>query len=351
MENELKKKILQSIDNIKQKKSRIYFLVQDTKGNAKASVRYIYDMALTLKKEGFNSIILHEKKDYEGVGKWLSEEYMEQLPHVPIEGQNLEISPEDFIIIPEIYGFVMEQIKNLPCGKIVLAQSYAYIVETLQPGQAWQNYGFYKCITTTEKQKEHIGAIMRSTSFDIITPFIGEEFQPNSKPPMPIIGVHTKDPSHTVNLIKSFYLKFPQYRWFSFRDLRGLSQKQFAKSLSECMLSVWIDDESGFGTFPLESMACNVPCMGKIPNMEPEWMTEDNGLWFDNQLNIIDYIADFIQNWLEDNIKPDLYEGMSKTIGKYQNRAEFENNVIKTFEGYLQTRVKSFEDQIEKTEE
>ena len=40
---------------------RIYFLVQDTKGNAKASVRYIYQMEMSLKKSGYNAIILHEK--------------------------------------------------------------------------------------------------------------------------------------------------------------------------------------------------------------------------------------------------------------------------------------------------
>jgi hypothetical protein len=36
----------------------------------------------------------------------------------------------------------MEQIKNLPCGKIVLTQNYNHIVETLQPGQSWAQYGF-----------------------------------------------------------------------------------------------------------------------------------------------------------------------------------------------------------------
>jgi hypothetical protein len=36
-------KLEQSIQNMKDKKSRIYLIVQDTKGNAKASVAYIYE--------------------------------------------------------------------------------------------------------------------------------------------------------------------------------------------------------------------------------------------------------------------------------------------------------------------
>jgi hypothetical protein len=136
MENQLQEKVKQSITILREKQARIYFLVQDTKGNAKASVRLIYQMAKTLKDNGFNPIILHEKSDYAGVVAWLDEEYM-SLPHRAIEGQNLEISPEDFLVIPEVFGFVMDQVKQLPCAKIVLTQQYAHMLETLQPGQTW----------------------------------------------------------------------------------------------------------------------------------------------------------------------------------------------------------------------
>ena len=94
MENQLQEKVKQSINILRDKQARIYFLVQDTKGNAKASVRLIYQMAKTLKDNGFNPIILHEKADYAGVVAWLNEEYM-SIPHRAIEGQNLEISPEE----------------------------------------------------------------------------------------------------------------------------------------------------------------------------------------------------------------------------------------------------------------
>ena len=64
-----------------------------------------------------------------------------------------------------------------------------------------------------------------------------------------------------------------------------------------------------------------------------------------------DYIADFIQNWLEDNIKPDLYENMQKTAKEFMNKQEFDSKVLSLFEGYLSTRAASFEQQISKTEE
>jgi hypothetical protein len=343
-------KLEESIQKMRDKKSRIYFLVQDTKGNAKASIRYIYEMALSLKNNGFNAIMLHETPEYFGVTDWLGEEYMTNLEHRPIEGSNLEISPEDLIIVPEIYGFVMDQITKLPCGKIVLSQSYDYIFETLQPGQTWTQLGFNKCITTSEKQKEYITTTMRSVSVDVIEPTISDVFEKQEFPPKTIIGVHTRDHRDTVNLIKSFYVKFPQYRWITFRDLRGLSQTEFTNAMKESFASVWIDSISSFGTFPLESMKMGIPVIGLVPNITPEWMNEENGIWINNQNMIVDVIADFIQNWLEDNINPKLYEEMDVTINKLSTKEKFESEVVELFSKMIDTRADSFEAQLSKLE-
>jgi hypothetical protein len=345
MENNLEK-VKTSIENLKNRKSKMYFLVQDTKGNPKASVKYIYEMAYVLKQKGFNSVMLYEKSDYTGVSEWLDKKFMDELEHSYIEGQNLQIAPEDFIILPEVFGFVMEQIKNLPCGKIVLSQSYRYILETLQPGQTWAQSGFLKCITTTEKQKEYLEGVMRQTTVDVLEPTIGENFIRRDLPPLPIVAVHTREQSETINLIKTFYLKYPQYRWFTFKDMRGLSEVEFADTLKECFLSVWIDEISSFGTFPLESMNCGVPVMGIVPDLQPEWMKEDNGLWVNDKVSLPDFIADFIQNWLEDNIKPELYEKGLETSQKFTNKEKFENNVVSLFEKYINTRIESLEQQI-----
>ena len=343
-------KLEMSIKNIKERNSKIYFVVQDTKGNAKASVRYIYQMAMSLKKNGYNPIILHEKPDYTPVDSWLDHEYASELVHMAIEGQNLPIAPEDLIVIPEIYGFIMEQIMKLPCGKIVLSQSYDYVVDTLQPGQTWSQFGFLKCITTTDDQKKYLSNIMRNISYDLITPVISETFQKQVLPPKPIVAVHSREQRDAINIIKTFYLKYPQYRWVTFRDMRSLSEQDFAKALQDAFVSVWIDPISSFGTYPLECMKVGVPVIGKIPNLQPSWMNENNGIWTVNQTQMVDMIADFIQNWLEDNISPTLYESMYETANKYSDIEGFEKLVCSTFDSYLNTRLIGFEEQLSKLE-
>lgn len=340
-------KLEKSVENLINKKVKIYLFVQDTKGNAKAGIKYIYDIGLTLLKNGYNPIMLHEKNDYVGVADWLGTEYME-IPHKSIDGQNLEISPEDFLLIPEIYGFIMEQVKDLPCAKIVICQAYDHMLETLQPGFGWANYGFLKCITTSSFQKEHIQSIMKNVTFDVLEPYISDKFQKTNKTQQPFIAVHSRDPRKTINLIKTFYLKYPQYRWITFKDMRGLSEFEFANNLQNCFLSVWIDETSGYGTFPLESMKSGVPCIGKIPSLFPDWMTEENGIWLVEETKLVDYVGDFIQSWLEDNIKSELYTEMDKTVEKLQTKERFDEYVIILFDNYLKIRQDSFSEQLNK---
>jgi len=277
----------------------------------------------------------------------LDEKYM-NIPHQTIEGENLAISPEDFIVIPELYGHVMEQLKNFNCGKIVLCQSYDYMLETLPPGVSWNQYGFVKCITTSEKQKNYITQIMKSANVDVIEPFIPECFSKKDKPSKPIIAIHTREQRDTAKIIKSFYLKYPQYRWITFRDMRGIKQQDFAKFLKESFVSVWVDNESAFGTFPLESMLSGTPVIGKLPNMKPDWLKEENGVWTYEFNEIVDILANFTQNWLEDNISESLYDRILESGLEFNDYKKFVNNVTNTFSEYFEIRTKMFSEQLEK---
>ena len=340
-------KIEESISNLKDKKNKIYFFVQDTKGNAKASVRYIYQMANVLLKQGYNPIILHEKPDYFGVSSWLGEQYS-NIPHQSIEGQNLQVAPEDFIIIPEIFGYVMSQLTNVKCTKIVLSQAYDQIFETLQPGQSWTQFGFTKCITTSDTQKKYISQYIKNVSTDIIEPVTSEIFQKSKYPAKPIIAISSREQRDAINVIKSFYQRYPQFRWITFRDMRGLTEEEFANTLKDCMLSVWDDRTSAFGTFPLESMKCGVPVIGVIPKMVPEWMNEDNGIWIQDELNLVNFIGEYIQNWLEDNISEEVYNGMEKCSLTYSNVNNFENKIISLFDEYTKSKLNVFETEYNK---
>ncbi len=132
--------------------------------------------------------------------------------------------------------------------------------------------------------------------------------------------------------------------------LQSLDQRQtdLTNVLKESFVSVWVDIESGFGTYPIESMAVGTPVIGKVPNLKPEWMNDHNGIWTFDFNQVVDVLAEFIQNWLEDNISEKLYQSGYETAGRYMNEMLFDEQINKIFQEYLNTRRESFSEQLEK---
>ena len=338
MEDNVKDLIKEAVNSLGKKDFKIYFFVMDTKGNPIASLANIYDHVKILRDLGYNAIILHEKNDYASVGPILGEAYSE-IPHVSIESQQLKVNTQDFIVIPEIFANVMEQTSKLPSKRIVLLQSYDYIFEMLMPGKNWADYGITEVITTTEKQKEYVENLFaKRINTEIIPIGIPEYFKPSDKPKKPIIAISTRDQRDLVKIYKSFYLKYPHLKWVSFRDMRGLPREAFAKSLSESCLAIWVDDISSFGTFPVEAMKCDVPVLGKVPNMVPEWMDDKNGLWTHDPLMLADLAANYFQAWLEDGEPQELFEEMSKMKELYTTEKQKEK-VKEVYEKIINNRI------------
>jgi hypothetical protein len=332
MENK-DKQIINLIEKIDNKDFTFYFYTLDTKGNPTAGVANIYEHVKVLNDLGYNASILHDKNDYQGVAEWLGDTYA-NLPHTSIEEQNLNLTAIDYLVVPEIFANVMEQVKEFPCKKIVLSQSYTYILDLLKLNERWDiNYGFWDVITTSEKQANYIKELFPRVKTSVINPAIPEYFKPSVKLKKPIISIVTRDQKQALNIVKSFYLRYPMYKWLTFKELRGLPRKTFAEQLGSSCLSIWVDNDSSFGTFPLESIQCETPVIGKIPEMIPEWMEADsddkqmiklknNGIWTNNVLAIPNLIADYMRAWLEDSVSEEFTTQMIKSKDTYTKEKE-----------------------------
>ena len=316
MDKETTNVIKLALESMEKNEFGIHFFTMDTQGNPTAGVANIYEHVRILRELGYNASILHEKNEYTPV-TWLGEEYT-KLPHISAESNELKVNPQDIIIIPEIYANVMEQVAKLPGYRVVLCQSYDYILEMLPPGKSWRDYGVERCITTTESQKEYIDKLFSNTvRVDVVPVGIPEYFKPSDKDKKPIVSVVTRDQRDLVKIFKSFYLKYPHLKWITFRDMRGLPKEVFAKDLAESCLAVWVDDIAGFGTFPLEAMKCGVPVVAKVPNVVPEYFSDKNGLWVHDVNQISDLISNYVQAWLEDSEPAELYTEMDKLKDSY----------------------------------
>ena len=353
---EQKKQIESTLQNLNDKTFNLYFFTLDTKGNPTAGIANIYEHVKLLNELGYNASILHEKNDYklkgddegQGIAEWLGEEYA-QLPHVSIEGQQLNVGPADFIIIPEIFSNIMDQVKAFPCRKVVMSQSYDYLLELLPIGKRWNvDYGFNDVITTSVKQAQYLSSLFPSINLHLVPVSIPTYFKPSEKPKIPVVALHTRNQSDASKIAKAFYLQFPMYKWISFKELRGLPRQEFAEELGKCALAVWIDDTAGFGTFPLEAFESNTTVIGKIPNMVPEWMEttdeegnnviKNNGVWTNTILNIPELIATYLKVWLEDSIPSELTEAIDSSKGQYTSKKQL-TAITEVYGGLISNRI------------
>jgi glycosyltransferase involved in cell wall biosynthesis len=338
-------KLKSALGRLEKSESIVYFLTYDTKNNARASIKYIYDMAKTLNENGIESKILVEDKSYTGVKSWLGDEY-DNLSVVSIKDDKVEIKVDDTLVVPEYYSNALQQLSNVKCVKVMLVQQKDYIFENLPIGSRWSDFGFDRVITTTESCKKYIMEYFPESLVFIIPPFIGDNFKPLNLPLKPFIAISCRDRLIHKKIISEFYLKFPQLRWITFKDMIQMSYNEFSDGLRECMVSVWVDDESTFGTFPLESMKSGVPVVGKIPNTEPDWLTE-NGMWTYDLSKIVNILGTFVLAWIDGiELEDEVKDKMKETLIPYE-KSITDINVLSIFNSLRNKRIETIQKTIE----
>ena len=345
MNKENIEKLESALSRLETKENNIYFLVYDTKNNARASVKHIYDMVLTLRQNGHTAKLLVEDETYTNA-EWLGEEYSD-IPVVSIKGDKIEIKIEDVLVVPEYYSNVLQQLSNIRCMKIMLVQQKEYIFETLPIGSRWSDYGFDRVITTTESTKKYILDIFPESLVHIIPPMIGDNFKPTDGITKPYIAIKCRDRVQQRKFISEFYLKYPHLRWVTFRDMVQMNYSEFSETLKECFVSLWVDDESTFGTFPLESMKRGVPVIGKIPKNEPDWLSE-NGMWTYDEDKLIEILGTYVLAWLEGvELTEEVKDKMKETLLPYSSDIT-KSAILSVFNSFNNKRSETIKNALDK---
>ena len=87
---------------------------------------------------------------------------------------------------------------------------------------------------------------------------------------------------NTLNLINIIKSGDKRLKNVQFVELKGMSKLQFASELADCAFCLYTDEIAGFGTLPLEAMACNTHVVGFSNIGNKEYVRESNGFWCQN---------------------------------------------------------------------
>lgn len=316
--------IQEVISKIDKKECNVYFMVVDTKGNPNGAVEYLYSIAYELHTIGYRVTMLHQEKDFIGVGEWMNEKYT-KLPHVNVETENVEVGPSDFIFVPEFLCSVLAQMKNLTCKKIGVLCNKLYLTDVMPYTSTWKDLDVRDIITNTENNVEFIKKYFPTVKPHLVSPMIQACFRHSNRQQTPTVNIVAKNLSDFNYVTKTFYWRYPKYGWVSFKDVRGFPQEIAAKMFQDSVLTICVDRDSNFCYPAIEAVKCGSVVIGVIPNEPKAWMIENqdsnlltNGiLWADSLDDICDMVAAIIDKWIRDELPSQVYDNQKQLEVKY----------------------------------
>jgi len=259
------------------------------------------------------------------------------------ECQPLRLEPEDFLFIPEGFPDVMKKTMQVACKRIVVAQSWFYILNALNKGEKWQNFGVRDVISVSDAITEYLTTIMPGLNIKKFSQGINREIfklPKKASEKYPMIAFSTsRGPENrlkTFNIIKTFYAFYPHLKFIRFLELANYTREEFAEKLASCAFVLYTDDIAGFGTLPLEAMACGTHVVGWSAYGGKEYMNQNNGFWANNGdiFQTAELLGIAVDKWLngEMDVKQ-IQDSYETTLNNYTLEKEKEQflNIINEF--------------------
>lgn len=261
--------------------------------------------------------------------------------------EKLMVNAEDFFVIPEGFPNVMQNFMSIPCKKIVLAQSWYYILNSMSSNQNWHQFGIKDVISVSDGITQYLNTIMPGLNIKQFSPSIDRKiFKPKhftqKYPKIAFMPGRTQDAVlKTFNVIKTFQCFFPQYKWLRFDELKGLEKEEFAERLAESAFVLYTDEIAGFGTLPLEAMACGTHVVGWTPLGGKEYMNKDNGFWAVNGdiFQLAELLGTAVDKYLTGMLDSELVaESYERTLSPYTPERE-EQTILTIYKQYVDERI------------
>jgi len=265
--------------------------------------------------------------------------------------ETLLMNPQDLMIIPEGFPNIMENTANLPCKRVVFAQSWYYVLSGLKVGQKWQHFGIKDVISISDGITEYLNTVMPGLSIknykqSIDRTLFNTPEKKSDKAPMIsyMPGRGPESQMKTNAVIRTFYEFFPNYRWIRVNALQGLTKEDFAQQLKNSAFVLYTDEIAGFGTLPLEAMACGTHVVGYAPFGSKEYINENNGFWANNGdvFQLAELMGMALDRYFDGTLdSPEVTQNYEQTLSEYTTEKEVES-VLNIYKKYEDERIAEF---------
>ena len=161
----------------------------------------------------------------------------------------------------------------------------------------------------------------------------------------------SRNDSDIKRLSKIFFMKYPELSWVLFERVQGseplITREQLADKMSEIPVLLWLDKDAGFGTLPLEAMKSGVVVVGMIPEIEKDYLKNDDTAVWSNSIEVLaEQLGVVIKEWMVDNVPQTVYENMEKVSSQFTTE-NHEKTLIEAFSNIFENRKKLIKQAIE----
>jgi hypothetical protein len=246
---------------------------------------------------------------------------------------------DDTLIIPEGFGNIIYETRNTKYNRIVFAQSWIYILSSLPKPMSWKDCGITKVITISDGITDYINNIMPGLDIYQYKQSISNIFKPNINKEFKVCYSATRSNIqhlNVINLINNIKLNGDIIKNVQFIELKNLNKLDFSNLLSECIFCLYTDEIAGFGTLPLEAMACNTHVIGFKNIGNKEYVKDNNGFWCQNgnYFDLYDLLKESLINYVNNFDYSNLIKNEINTSSLYNENNE-QKKILEIFNRVL----------------
>ena len=298
----------------------------------------LFKQAKILADNGYDVTLL-----YEGQGEfnptWMDFD-ISDITKVKINGiGSLRIDSKDLLVIPEGFGNIIESTKNMKCKRVVLAQSWIYILNSMSQPKSWKESNITDVITPSPNLKNYLDEIMpglnvQTYNYSINTTYFNKNLQ---KQPRICFSTRGQESEMKVmSIINIFKAISPKFKHIPFLHLRGYDKATFSKLLSESTFTLYTDEIACVATLPLESMAANTHVIGWDMGVKDYAVDNENMFMVTNGdcLALAKKLKEVVEKYFNDELDENkLFSNYEKTLSLYTEEQE-KNRILEIFETF-----------------
>lgn len=298
----------------------------------------LFKQAKILADNGYDVTLIYEgQSEFNPV--WMDFD-ISYIPKVKINGVgSLRIDSKDLLVIPEGFGNIIDSTKNMKCKRVVLAQSWIYILNSMPQPKSWKESNITDVITPSPNLKNYLDEIMPGLNIQTYNYSINTTYFNKNLQKQPRICFSTRGQENemkVISIINMFKVLSPKFKHIPFLHLKGYDKITFTKLLSESTFTLYTDEIACVATLPLESMAANTHVIGWDMGVKDYAIDNENMFMVTNGdcLALAKKLKEVVEKYFNDELdEQTLFSNYEKTLNLYTEEQE-KNRILEIFETY-----------------